>query len=378
MSSPTEPGVLIIAGSYNGQGGLQRQLSMLAASLVRDRSVTVLTWGTWARPRRELREDAIQLVVVPSVLDWGSEHGSLAAAVNTAVSVITGASAAVLLRRRWSVAFAAGLQPEAVVAALAARGRRRFVVRTWLVGPRGNVERLRRSITRRVVLRLLRRARWFVAETSDAAQELIGLGLPTDRVTIVAETVDVRRFRPRERLDYTAGANQAGAFRAVYTGRFDLRQKRLDLLLDAWRAAALSGWELVLAGSGPDEGAVRRRAEELASVRVLGWQEDVAPLLASSDVFLLPTEAETTALSMLEGMACGLPGIVSATAGLCARSPDGVMLVANRLSDWVNALQAVDALGPTGRQAVGLLGRDWVKAQHDPVHSNAAMAALLS
>ena len=165
---------------------------------------------------------------------------------------------------------------------------------------------------------------------------------------------------------------------AVYAGRFDLRQKRLDLLLDAWEGAALTNWNLVLAGAGRDELLIRRRANEQSGVRVLGWQDDVAPLLASADLFLLPTIAETSALAMLEGMASGLPGIVSATAGLCARRPDGVLLAENRLGAWIDALREIHALTPAERLELGRRARVWSEAHGDSVRSHAGWAGLLA
>jgi len=376
-SSPREPDVLIVAGSFDAQGGLQRRLSELAGSLARDRSVTVLTWVARARPRNELRANGIRVVVVPSLLDWRRDHHPVAAAINTAVSVATGVTAALVLRRRWSVACAAGLHPEGTVAALAAWRHRSFVVTTWLVGPLGNAERLRRSICRRAVLRLLRRARWLVPQTIDSAQELIELGLPAGRVKVVSAGVDLRRFRPAPEPDRRLRLDGTHRNVAVYAGRFDLRQKRLDLLLDAWRAAALTDWELMLAGAGDDEPTVRRRAAEQGSVRVLGWQDDVASLLASADLFLLPTVAETNALAMLEGMACGLPGIVSATDGLSARRPDGVLLAENQVAAWVRALHEIDAVGPDHRRATGARARAWVEAHADSARSHALWAELL-
>ena len=245
--SQNVPGVLIVAGSFAGKGGLQRRLSDLAGSLSAHHQVTVLTWMARARPRSELRPDGVRVVVVPSILDWGSDHHPVAAALNTLFSVTTGVTAALLLRSRWSVACAAGLQPEGTVAALAARGPRKFVIMTWMAGRLGNAERLRRSVAARFVLRRIRRARWFIAETPDAAAELVELGLPPDRVRSLIVGVDLHRFRPRQ---HAVRARLRGGRLAVYTGRFDLRHKRLDLLLEAWAAATLPGWRLVLAGAG--------------------------------------------------------------------------------------------------------------------------------
>jgi glycosyltransferase involved in cell wall biosynthesis len=315
----------------------------------------------------------IQVVVVPSLLAWGRDHRPLAAGANTLVSVAGGALAALLRRRRWSVAIGVGLHPEGTVAALAAWPGRRLLITTWLVGPLGNAARLARSPLRALVLSLLHRASSFVAETAEARAELISLGLRPERITTIVAGVDLRRFTPAEEIAPDSGAPN----RAVYAGRFDLRQKRLDLLLDAWNAAALEGWELVLAGTGPDEAEVRRRALAQDDVHVLGWSADVVELLRSSDCFVLASDAETSALGMLESMACGLPGIVSATPGLAARRPDGVMLAGNQREAWIEALRALDALGPEGRAEAGRRARAWAQAHADAAHSSEQWLALL-
>ena len=46
----------------------------------------------------------------------------------------------------------------------------------------------------------------------------------------------------------------------------------------------------------------------------LGKLESVAPLLASADLFLLPTKSESFGLSALEALACGVP-VIGANAG---------------------------------------------------------------
>lgn len=357
MSSRTEA-VLLVSSAWGGRGGLQGQIDELAALLVRECRVVVLTWRPMARPRRVRHAAGIDVVTVPSLLPWDRDLPSAAAALNTLVSLVTGALGARLLARGWSVACAFGLQPEATVAVLAAGHRRRVVVRTWLVGRRGNVERVRRSAAAPLVRMALRRPAAFAVETAEAGRELTGLGIAPDRVRLVPLGVDLSRFHPRR--DDTAPVAPA----VVFAGRLDLRQKRVDLLLEAWRRAALPGWELVIAGDGPDVDKVRALAAPLPAVRLLGWQ-DPAPLLAAAELFALPTVAETTALAMLEGMASGLPGLVSDLPGIAERAPDGVRLVANEPEAWAAALRATAAAGATARRAAGRGARRWAEAHAD-------------
>lgn len=337
--------------------------------------VTVLTWRARAFPRSVVREDSVWVVEVPSLVDWERDHPPLIAALNTAFSITTGVAAALMIRRRWASAYAAGIQPEGTVAAIAAGRRRSVVVNTWMVGPLGNAHRLRRSAARGVVLRLLAGA-CFVPQTLDSAEELTSLGIPRARITVVETGVDLRRFRPSERVVESRGA--ANGTVAVFAGRFDLQHKRIDLLVDAWKAVAQENSILLLAGAGHDEAAIRRMAGPERTIHVRGWQTDVTSLLASANFFVLPTEAEVRPNAMLEAMACGLPGIASTTRGLVGLELAGVFLAENNLQAWVEALQAMHALGDIGRRAAGRRARAWVEARADSDRELAAMASLLS
>ncbi|MFI5256962.1 MAG: N-acetyl-alpha-D-glucosaminyl L-malate synthase BshA [Gemmatimonadales bacterium] len=74
---------------------------------------------------------------------------------------------------------------------------------------------------------------------------------------------------------------------------------------------------LVMVGDGPDRVLAEQEARDLGvadRVYFLGKLESVAPLLASADLFLLPTQSESFGLSALEALATGVP-VVGARAG---------------------------------------------------------------
>ncbi len=83
---------------------------------------------------------------------------------------------------------------------------------------------------------------------------------------------------------------------------------------------------LVMVGDGPDrvvaEDETRRLGVE-ASVSFLGKIDDVAPLLAAADLFLLPSETESFGLSALEALASGVPVIATRVGGLPEVVRDG-------------------------------------------------------
>ena len=83
---------------------------------------------------------------------------------------------------------------------------------------------------------------------------------------------------------------------------------------------------LVMVGDGPDRIAAELEARELrvgGDVHFLGKIDDVAPLLANADLFLLPSERESFGLSALEALASGTPVIGTRAGGLPEVVRDG-------------------------------------------------------
>jgi len=59
-------------------------------------------------------------------------------------------------------------------------------------------------------------------------------------------------------------------------------------------------------------------------VQFLGRIENVAPLLACADLFLLPSDNESFGLSALEALACGVPVVASSAGGIPEVIRDGI------------------------------------------------------
>jgi glycosyltransferase involved in cell wall biosynthesis len=87
-------------------------------------------------------------------------------------------------------------------------------------------------------------------------------------------------------------------------------------LLEA--AALVPDALFILAGDGPERAALERHAKLLgveARVRFLGQRQDIPQLLASCDLFVLPSLYEGLPLSVLEAMAAGKPVVATAIGG---------------------------------------------------------------
>jgi glycosyltransferase involved in cell wall biosynthesis len=84
------------------------------------------------------------------------------------------------------------------------------------------------------------------------------------------------------------------------------------------------GVTLEVAGSGPEEDALRSEAHRLGldgCVRFLGWREDIP--FNRWDVFVIPSLEEAFGMAALEAMAAGLPVVASSVGGLTELVQDG-------------------------------------------------------
>lgn len=115
----------------------------------------------------------------------------------------------------------------------------------------------------------------------------------------------------------------------LWLGRLDTRQKRPDLFVEALAAAnervAVRG---LVAGTGPDEEAVRRTAEALgAPVEFLGHRPDVSALLARARAVVLLSRFEAVPFALQEAMWSGRPVVASRLPGADWLVGDGGELV---------------------------------------------------
>jgi N-acetyl-alpha-D-glucosaminyl L-malate synthase BshA len=85
------------------------------------------------------------------------------------------------------------------------------------------------------------------------------------------------------------------------------------------RVRAAMPASLVMVGDGPDRLSAEEEARRLGverDVHFLGRIENVAPLMAGADLFLLPSASESFGLSALEALASGVPVVASDVGGI--------------------------------------------------------------
>jgi len=148
-------------------------------------------------------------------------------------------------------------------------------------------------------------------------------GIASEEPTSLIATVELRRSwkaRPGEPVLLTVGRLAP--------------EKGLEHLLEA--ASLLrrmgQGFRVVLAGDGPLRAPLERLAENLRVgdlVTFLGYREDIADLLAASDLVVLPSLREGLSIALLEAMAAGKAIVTTRIGGNMAvlSQPDAAVLV---------------------------------------------------
>jgi glycosyltransferase involved in cell wall biosynthesis len=171
--------------------------------------------------------------------------------------------------------------------------------------------------------------------------EMLELGLPAEKITVVPEGLDLTEFRPRPPAPALRAALGIGASDPVVTlvaGLVDWKGQ--DVLLDAAPAilAQLPHAHILMAGGayGKDSGyadLIARRARDPAlggRVRMLGARSDIADVLSISDVVLhTSTKPEPFGRTFLEGMALGKAVIASNQGGpldVITHERDGLLI----------------------------------------------------
>src|SRR5579864_721339 len=187
-----------------------------------------------------------------------------------------------------------------------------------------------------------------------------------DKVLLCRNGIDTTVFNPAGRRRMTSVADAGLVAGCVCMLR---SEKRLDLLVEAFRRIAAPGRRLVMVGSGAMIEPLERQCEALGLGRYCHFEpatDDVASWLRSLDIFVLPSRTEGLSNSLMEAMACGCAVVASDAGGnpeLVSHLETGLLFAsgdAQALGDALVRLAADPALrAGLGSRAAARMARDF-------------------
>ena len=209
------------------------------------------------------------------------------------------------------------------------------------------------------------------AISPESRGEAEAFGISPDRIHMLPNGVDTKRFRPRgeaERSGLKRILGLDGRPAVIFIGRL-AAQKNPEGLMRAWQSARKElarEWVLVIVGDGP----LRERLDAL--VEELGLQDAVLAIpstekaedwLGACEICVLPSHFEGLSNVLLEAMATGLPVVTTRVSGvpeLIEETKAGIVVDVADMGGVAEGLVRL-ALSPALREQMGGRGRQVVR-----------------
>jgi glycosyltransferase involved in cell wall biosynthesis len=170
-------------------------------------------------------------------------------------------------------------------------------------------------VTYSYLVNFCNRCEYVTAPTRTALDLLYENGLHAP-ANVISNGIDLVKFSPGPRDSQVLEHFHLPSDRPLllHVNRLS-EEKRVDVLLDAM-AQLKTDAHLALVSTGPAEAELRAQVERLQlgeRVSFLGYvsDQDLIQLRRSSDLFVIPSEADLQSLATMEAMACGLPVIAA-------------------------------------------------------------------
>jgi glycosyltransferase involved in cell wall biosynthesis len=217
-------------------------------------------------------------------------------------------------------------------------------------------------------------------------------GLPASRVSVIHNGLDLPRFDARAREGLHAPLPDTGGAPVVaHVANMNHPVKRQEDLMQALAILRDQNVTLhaYLVGDGPRRPELEQKAVELGvadRVHFVGRRQDVPAIYAHADLGVLCSNAEGMSNAVMEGMAAGLPMVVTAVGGNPDLIVDGER---GRVVQAERPEQLAEALGwmlahPERAKEMGAAAREFVRRElslerlverHDALYRKVARAS---
>lgn len=314
------------------------------------RNETFGRYATWARvPEREWR-DGVEMLhpryILPPKIGMGYAPHALARCLRKTIDE--------LAREGWDFDFidAHYLYPDGVAAVEVAMALGKPVA----VTARGSDVSLLPDYPgpRRKILNAVVNADAVMTVAQALKDELVRLGAPEKKISVLRNGVDLERFRLLDRAAIRKGMSLSGL--VLLSAGHLIDRKGHDLVIDA--LCAIPEATLLITGDGERRAALEARARTQGvgkRVRFLGAvaPDEMPQLYNAADILVLASSREGWPNVLLEAMACGTPCIATDVGGSreVIREPAAGRLVESRTPDAIAAAVKATLASPPDRDA---------------------------
>jgi glycosyltransferase involved in cell wall biosynthesis len=213
------------------------------------------------------------------------------------------------------------------------------------------------------------------AVSEPVARTLVDLGVPSDRVQVIPNGVDVDAMGPHLRTERRAVRRSLGVkdheFFWLAAGRLELPKDYPNLLaamsLVAARGAAV---KLAIAGQGPLLDVLKAKTSELGLdgvVSFLGVRGDLPSCMAAADATVLASAWEGLPLVLIESLAVETPVVCTDVGGareIVTHGGSGFVVPSQNPAALADAMSTLMACSENRRREMGRAGRNHVETHY--------------
>ena len=227
-----------------------------------------------------------------------------------------------------------------------------------------NIYQTKYPLTRRIEARLHRRMQALLGNSQAIVRDLLAEGAPAESVALIYNGIDTSGYAAPPVRTNSALTLIIVASLMAYKGHTDLFHALAQI-----SPQLPPDWTLLCAGRDAGMGAtlagLARELKLTEHIQFLGERLDVAQLLANADIGLLVSHEEGFSNAILEGMAAGLPMIVTNVGGnaeAVMHEQTGLVVPPRDPAALGRAILKLASNRPT-RLAIGQAGHKRVKAE---------------
>jgi glycosyltransferase involved in cell wall biosynthesis len=151
---------------------------------------------------------------------------------------------------------------------------------------------------------------YLIAFSEFAAKTYIEKGMPTDRIFVAYQDIDIKKF-----LSQNRSQNKDKKFKVLFVSHIS-PLKGLHYLLEAWQKLKLKEAELIIVGGYSEiPTPLKKRYDEIIkkdpSIKWIGFTKNPELYYSSASIFVMPSLTEGGPRVVLEAMASGLPVVTT-------------------------------------------------------------------